>query len=214
MRVDVTCRCCPGILGRVDEREVPLSDWHEAELLPYLALLGSVAVDSARLEWGLAGLYAMLAPGRSMPEALGLAHDRLARKIRRDVGEGVDEGASVGSTDETFAGAVVYWASTASALLARRGRLMHSAWIVGRGAEGAEANVYTHHNRSGKQDQRSVNEMTEFAEELHGHMSNYPAVWAAAMLVAGIRSPDEPVAGDDSMSAADRPGDVPRAPNR
>ena len=214
MRVDVTCRCCPGILGRVDEREVPLSDWHEAELLPYLALLGSVAVDSARLEWGLAGLYAMLAPGRSMPEALGLAHDRLARKIRRDVGEGVDEGGSVGSTDETFAGAVVYWASTASALLARRGRLMHSEWIVGRGAEGAETNVYTHHNRSGKQDQRSVDEMTEFAEELHGHMSNYPAVWAAAMLVAGIRSPDEPVAGDDSMSAADRPGDVPRAPNR
>jgi len=211
VRVDVTCRCCPGILGRVDEREVPLSDWHEAELLPYLALLGSVAVDSARLEWGLAGLYAMLAPGRSMPEALGLAHDRLARKIRRDVGEGVDEGASA---DETFAGAVVYWASTASALLARRGRLMHSAWIVGRGAGGAEANVYTQHNRSGKQDQRSVNEMTAFAQELHGHMSNYPAVWAAAMLLAGIGSPDEPAAGDASMSADDCPGDVPRPPNR
>ena len=197
----------------MDEREVPLSDWHEVELLPYLALLGSVAVDSARLEWGLAGLYAMLAPSRSMSEALGLAHDRLARKIRRDVRDGVDERVSVGAIDETFAGAVVYWASTASALLARRGRLMHSAWIVGQGAEGAEATVYTQHNRSGEQNQRSVNEMTQFAEELHRHMSNYPAVWAAAMLLAGIGSPNEPAAGDGSISADDYPGDLPSAPD-
>lgn len=175
-----------------------LSDLHEPEILPYLPLLGSIAVDSARLEWGLAGLHALLAPGRGMSRSLGLTHDRLQRSILRDVGAGMND-------EDPFAGAVAYWARTASELLHRRGKVMHSAWIVGQAADGTGARVFTQHNRSGDKDQRSVQDLTAFARELNAHMSNFPATWAAAMLLAGIRSP----AGDHSGEAGSLPSEPP-----
>jgi hypothetical protein len=141
----------------------------------------------------------MLAPGRSMPQALGLAHDRLRRYIRRDLGPSRSDG-------DAFVGAISYWTEAAFDLLSRRGMLMHSAWIVGRATDEAQVSVYTQHNRSGATDRRSVEELAAFAKELHDHMSDYPAMWAAATLVAGIASTYDLQGPEDPPAMSESPG--------
>jgi len=178
-------------------------DGFDDELRPYLSLLGAIAVDSARIEWGLSGLLGFLT-NIAQDDALHLAIDRQVKEIKRGVKQVPGWEASL------FAGAVLHWAGEAQRLLVERGNLMHSAWIVGSDTEPADqvrsgwiasqaeaspkGTVYSHRLRGdGTPTARPLDELRAFVTELHEHMSGYPVAWmAAGILVGTFPEPQRP----------------------
>lgn len=50
-----------------------------------LRLIGAIGVESARLEWQLAGLHSIVDPTITHIDALGVPHDRQVKEILRHV---------------------------------------------------------------------------------------------------------------------------------
>lgn len=137
-------------LTTVPDEPTPLTD--EA-----LRLIGAIAVESARLEWQLAGLRRALDRSRSHVEFLAVPHDRQAKEIIRLL----REGDPIAPKDE-----VIAWVRGASRLLACRGDLMHSSWVLG-----PAGGVETHHLKSGDRHPLNLDALRELLAELHDHVS-------------------------------------------
>ena len=176
-------------------REDP-RDWFEPTMQPYLPILGAVAVDAARIEWGLVGIRALLQPGRGFSEGFTIAHDRLVRGIRGDL-RTLDPTMSA-----IWAPTILHWVTVASSLLRTRGELMHSAWIVGTDSSTGQLTVYVRNHRVAEAKRQSVPEFQALAERLHTHMDAYPAIWTACTMLVGA-SP-EGLSGDAATPSGAR----------
>lgn len=184
-----------------------VSDLFEDGLKPYLPMLGALAVDSARIEWGLAGLLGILR-NHGLSEPLDLPADRAVREIRKAV--------SVFRNPETdaWAGAVIYWARKAKNLLKQRGDLMHSSWIVPSDVDrddlvrtgwlaasdaAPRTDVVYSRRLRGVESPRmhTVDGLSAFVADVHQHATAFPAAWFAALHLVGVLRPhpadkDEP----------------------
>jgi hypothetical protein len=180
----------------------------DQKLVPYLPYVGAIAIDSARLEWGLAQLRSMLT---NQPL------EGILRKKNREQVDAIKEAlqAASGTDRELWADAITSWATTAQDLLKKRGDLMHSWWILGDTPSPADlvrtgqlteeqaqtvdptdfVNVYSYRLRADKDDlpiKRTVPAMAEFARTVREHRDGYLRMWFAAGVVLGLwPAPDE-----------------------
>ena len=140
-----------------------------------LQALGAIAVQSARLEWFLVGLHALLDES-SLPHREYLREGRAkehVKAIRRHLAD-ADES---GPLEET-----VRWAEEAARLLGLRGDVMHSSWVVNTGGT-----LTTSHMRSGQERPFDQAELDDLALALGVHVAMAPAYWAFAVLWAEQR---------------------------
>jgi hypothetical protein len=94
-----------------------------------LRQIGVIAVESARLEWFLAGLVSTLHPDISHEEALRKRNSQKVALILRQLEEH-HSWLGEGATDDTRR-----WTQRAGELLTQRGDLMHCTWILGESGE-------------------------------------------------------------------------------
>ncbi|TCN34879.1 hypothetical protein EV644_118129 [Kribbella orskensis] len=182
----------------------------DQKLAPYLPYIGSIAVEAARIEWGLWQLAAMLTK-QPMKTILRWKSEKHVAEIKKAL-----QAANVKGTDrEPSADAITTWATTAQELLKRRGDLMHSWWILGdtptpddlvrtgqlteEQAQKADptdyVNVYSYRLRSHGDDpvsqhrqtiKRTATDMADFARSLRDHVDNHQRTWIAAGVVLGL----------------------------
>jgi hypothetical protein len=175
-------------------------------LSDFLPHIGAVAVDSARIEWGLSQLVSMLT-NTPLADTLRMKTDGQVRVIKgslRDIAE---------PDRQPSADAITDWATTANDLLRKRGDLMHSHWIIGdvpspddlvrtgqltpEQAQKVDpqdyVNVYSSRLRgTDLPKKRTAPDLAEFARSLHQHMRGYNRMWLAAGIVIGLwPAPDE-----------------------
>ena len=130
-----------------------------------LRLIGVIAVESARLEWGLAGLLSMTTLERDHVAALDVPHDRAAKEIVRAF-RTRPSWLGDGATND-----LIRWTQNATKLLKRRGDLMHSTWITG---ENPGVGPQSSHLKSGRQEPVDVASLDSFATEVTGHVHGSP----------------------------------------
>ncbi|TCC51276.1 hypothetical protein E0H75_14235 [Kribbella capetownensis] len=186
-------------------------------LSTFLPHIGAVAVDSARIEWGLSQLVSMLT-NTPLADTLRMKTDQQVREIKRSLRDAAEP------DHQPWADAITDWATTAKDLLRKRGDLMHSRWIIGDvpspddlvrtgqlTPEQAQridpqdyVNVYSSRLRgSDLPKKRSAPDLAEFAQSLHQHMSGYRRMWLAAGIVLGLwPAPTEPAARSGEQTDA------------
>jgi hypothetical protein len=147
---------------------------HEPQLREYLPLIGELAVDSARLEWGLVVLYAILQPNTGFSEGFHIPQDKLIKEIKRAVKR-------CGSWKELSGPELISWVVEASRLLKQRGEIMHSSWIVGTASETGTSEVYRTHHRTQSPALYRLRELKSLVERQHAHMATYPEAYTMAV---------------------------------
>lgn len=138
---------------------------------PALLALGTIAVQSARLEWALVGLHAACDKSKTHQQHLAVGQPATHGKAIKEHLEG-----------NSWRGAkeCITWADEAVRLLKRRGDLMHSGWVVGED----DGVLRSHHMRSGESRPFDQAELDDLVYRLGLHVALGGYQWLAAFLIA------------------------------
>lgn len=141
-----------------------------------LQTLGVIAVQSARVEWQLAGLHAVIDTSRGHVEHVRKGRPDEHVKAIRVYFKSNKSWAGSGATAET-----IWWAEEAQRLLYQRGNIMHSSWVIDAEEESSAGRVTRRHMKTGEERPFDQAELDDLAYRLGLHAATGYAYMAFAM---------------------------------